>query len=70
MFFNHVPIDLHLGCFDLFFSFFKISLFMFGCAGSPLLYLGFSLAAASWGYSLAVVHGLLTAVASLMERGP
>ena len=70
MFSNPVPIDLHLGCFYLFFSFFKSSLFIFACAGSPLLYLGFSLVAASRGYSLAVVHGLLIALASLMEHGP
>ena len=30
---------------------------------------GFSLAAASWGYSLIEVHGLLIAVASLADHG-
>ena len=29
---------------------------------------GFSLVAASWNYSLAVVHGLLTTVASLVAK--
>ena len=44
--------------------------FMFGCAGSSLLHLGFSLVVASEGYSLVVVCGLLIAMASLVvEHG-
>ena len=43
-----------------FFFFFLIILFIFGCAESPL----------PWGgYSLVVVHGLLTAVVSLVAHG-
>ena len=42
------------------FFFFLIILFIFGCAESPL----------PWGgYSLVVVHGLLTAVVSLVAHG-
>ena len=40
-------------------------LFIYGCAGSPLL-LGFSLVSGSGGYSLLVVHGLHVEVASLV----
>ena len=48
------------------FSFFP---FVFGCTGSVLL-CGLSLVVASRGYSLDVVHGLLTAVAPLVvEHG-
>ena len=43
---------------------FFLSLFSFDCAGSLLLCPGFSLVAVSGGYSLAVVHGSLIAVAS------
>ena len=44
--------------------------FLFGCAGSSLLYSGFSLVAVSRGCSLIVVHGLFIAVASLVvEHG-
>ena len=39
--------------------------FVYDCTGSSLLCTGFSLVAASGGYSLAVVLGLLMAVASL-----
>ena len=43
-------------------------LFIYGCTGSSLLLLGFSLVAASGGYSLAAVPGLLIAVASLVSE--
>ena len=45
-----------------------ICLFLLGCAGSPLLCLWLSLAAASEGCCLGVVHGLLTVVASLVGQ--
>ena len=38
------------------FFFFKIYLLVFGCGGSLLLYLGFSLVAVSRGYSYCVVQ--------------
>ena len=45
-------------------------MFIFDCAGSLLLYMGFSLVAASRDYSVAVIHGLLIVVASLVgENG-
>ena len=40
-------------------------LFIFDCTGSLLLYMGFALVAASRDYSVAVIQGLPTAVASL-----
>ena len=40
--------------------------FVFGCAGSSLLRVSFALAAARGGSSLAGVHGLLIAMASLL----
>ena len=44
--------------------------FIFGCARSSLLCGGFSLVAASGGYSADAMHGLLLVVASLVaERG-
>ena len=43
-------------------------LFSFGCAGSCFLLCGLSLVAVSGGYSLVVVDGLLTAVASLVAE--
>ena len=46
-------------------QFFFIYLFIFGYAESSLLHTGFSLVAASSGYSLAAVLGLLVAEASL-----
>ena len=50
-------------------SIFKITVFIFGCVGYLLLH-KFSLAAASRGYSLASVHKLLAAAASLaVEHG-
>ena len=50
-------------------SIFKIIVFIFGCAGSLLLH-KFSLVVASRGYSLASMHRLLFAVASLaVEHG-
>ena len=45
----------------------KNCLFIFGCAGSSSLH-GLSLVAESRGCSLAVVHRLLTAVVSLVEK--
>ena len=49
--------------------FFK-KLFIFGCTGSLLPCAGFSLVAASRGYSLVGVRGLLIVVASLVaEQG-
>ena len=45
----------------------KICLFVYDCAGSSLL-CRLSLAAASRGYCLAVVHGLLIAIASLVAQ--
>ena len=39
--------------------------FIFGCAGSLLLH-SLSPVAASWGLLLSLLHGLLTAVASLV----
>ena len=43
--------------------------FIFGCIGSSLLHVGFSLVVASRGYSVAV-HGLLIVVGSLaVEHG-
>ena len=51
------------------FSNFLKNLFIFGCVGSLLLHAGFSLVAASGGYSV-VVHRLLIAVTSLVaEQG-
>ena len=48
----------------------KICFFSFGCAGSCLLRVGFSLIAASRGYSLVALLGLLIAVAShVAEHG-
>ena len=47
---------------------FLIYLLIFGCAGSLLLRSGFSLAAASGGYSSAAVCRLLTEVASLVRE--
>ena len=41
---------------------------MFGCPGSLLLHVGFSLVVASRGYSLVTVYGLLLAVASLVAE--
>ena len=50
-------------------SIFKlIILFNFGCAGSWLLPMGFSLFAASGACSLVAVPGLLTVVASLVAE--
>ena len=49
-------------------SFLNFCLFIYGCTGSSLLLLGFSLVAASGGYSLAAVPGLLIAVASLVSE--
>ena len=47
---------------------FKIFIYLFiGCAGSPLL-CGLSLVAVSGVYSLVVMRGLLTGVASLVEE--
>ena len=43
--------------------------FIFGCAGSSLLWEGFSLVMVIGGYSLVEVLGLLVAVASLVEHG-
>ena len=54
MFLNHIP----------FVWVFIIYLFIFGCAGFLLL-LRVSLVAATRGYSLVAVRGLLTVVASL-----
>ena len=58
------------------FLIFKINIFYFiyfficGCVGSSLLRVGFSLVAASGGYSLLRCAGLLIAVASLVvEQG-
>ena len=45
----------------------KICLFIYDCAGSSLLCM-LSLAAASRGYCLAVVHGLFIAMASLVAQ--
>ena len=57
------PFEGRLNCY-----FFKQDcLFIFGCAGS-LLVRGLSLVAASGGYSLTVVRGLLIAVASLVAE--
>ena len=46
--------------------FFKITLFIFGCAGSLLLH---GLFPSCSGYSLAAVHGLLTTIVSLWSTG-
>ena len=46
-------------------SFFKIILFIFGCAGSSSLH-GLSVVAVSRAYNSVVVFGLLTVVASLV----
>ena len=46
----------------------SVLFFLFGCAGSSLLYSGFSLVAVSRGCSLVVVHGLFIAVASLVAE--
>ena len=43
-------------------------LLFFGCGGSSLLHTGFSLVAASGGYSLAAVLRILIAIASLMAE--
>ena len=45
-----------------------IYLFIFDCAGSSLRCVGFSLVAASWGYSVVAVHGPLIAVAFLVAE--
>ena len=51
-------------------EYFKKYSFVFGCARSSLLCGGFSLVAASGGYSAVAMHGLLLVVASLVaERG-
>ena len=50
------------------FSFFVELCVLFGCAGSSSLYMGFSLVAVRQSYSLAVVHRLLTVVASLLAE--
>ena len=47
---------------------FKNCLFIYGCTGSLLLLMGFSLVEASGGYSLAAVHGLLIAASSLVSE--
>ena len=49
-------------------SFFYFILYIFGCAGSLLLAHGLSLVAASGGYSLVAIQGLLTVVASLVAE--
>ena len=70
---NRVPGRSHPAapscCCFVFFSYLRIHLFLFifGCAGSSLPR-GLSLVATSRGYSLAVVRGLLIAVASLTEE--
>lgn len=51
--------------FSSFISF--ISLFILDCLGLPR-WMGFSLVAGSRGYSLVVVHRLLAAAASLVEK--
>ena len=48
--------------------FLKFIYFIFGCTGSLLLPAGFSLIAASGGYSLAEVYGLLITVVSLVAE--
>ena len=50
------------------FSFFVELCVLFGCAGSSSLYMGFSLVAVRQSYFLAVVHRLLTVVASLLAE--
>ena len=61
-----IPHAVRVGVtFCTFFSFHTPYLFIFGCAGS-LLCVGFSLVAASGGYSLVAGCRLLTAVASLV----
>ena len=51
------------------FSFFFFELcILFGCAGSSSLHMGFSLVAVRQSYSLVLVHGLLTVVASLVAE--
>ena len=51
----------------LFLVFLK-KLFIFGCAGFSLLCGLFSLVEVNGGYSLVVVHGLLSVVASLLAQ--
>lgn len=53
--------------FILFYNFLFLKNLIFGCAGSSLQCADFSLVAASWGYSLVVVHRLLIVVASPCE---
>ena len=50
------------------FSFFFELCILFGCAGSSSLHMGFSLVAVRQSYSLVLVHGLLTVVASLVAE--
>ena len=50
------------------FSFFFELCILFGCAGSSSLLMGFSLVAVRQSYSLVLVHGLLTVVASLVAE--
>ena len=45
------PVSDRLLCFNFSFLIFLILILIFGCVGSSLLRTGFSLAAASWGYS-------------------
>ena len=47
---------------------FLINLFIFGCIGSSLLHVGFSLVAASGGLLFIMVLRLLIAVASLVAE--
>ena len=78
LFFIHLSIDGHLGCFhalavvhgaavniDMPVSF-KTFLFIFGCTGSSLLCAALSPAVASRGCYLVAVCGLLTVLASLV----
>ena len=63
-----------MGCLDSLRGFLRNAMrfspdhFVFGCAGSSLLRVSFALAAARGGSSLAGVHGLLIAMASLVEE--
>ena len=66
---------LEFGKWDLFYLFLKSDsmiffylYFIFGCAGSLLQRVGFSLIAASGGYSLVAVLKLLSAAPSLVAR--
>ena len=49
--------------------FFKINLFIFGCTSSSLLHAGFSLVAASWGYSSLWCVGLSLWLLLLQSTG-